>query len=103
MMVTTVDWSPRLPCPKGCKAFDSRGTFATQSVCWYMGKDTGSASSWCVLCQMHFVWEFNPDIPFDNQPISFRADPTHKVLKGRLTKVSKKKGKGDTRASDNNG
>jgi len=96
----TLDWSPRLPCPNGCRAFDSKGTFALHSVCWHMGTTEGSASSWCVLCQKTFVWDFNPDIPFESQPISFRADPTHKVLRGRLTKVSKKKGKGNARPTD---
>ena len=103
--MTLVDWSPNLPCPKGCKPWDNGPTFFRQSVVWMMNRNTGSASSECVLCQHNFVWDFNPDIPFEHQPIFFRTNPRIQTLNGVVSKrslprMSDKKGKGDTRPTD---
>lgn len=51
----------------------------------------------------NFTYDFNPDIPFEHQEIYFRTAPNVRTLNGLVFKVSKKKGKGDTTASNDNG
>jgi hypothetical protein len=100
--MTTVNWSPNLPCPKGCRAWDSKGTFAIQSVIASTEGQRGLAFAWCVLCQGAYAYEFNPDIPFEHQSISLVANPDYKSLRGRLSKVSKKKRGGNSSSANDN-
>jgi hypothetical protein len=98
-----VPWSPNLPCPRGCKPWDDKGTFHKQSVIWSTTRKTGVATCECILCMCNFTYEFNPDIPFEHQEIYFRTAPDVRTLNGLVFKVTKKKGKGDTTASNDNG
>ena len=98
-----VPWSPNLPCPRGCKPWDDKGTFFNQSVIWSTGRHKGVATTECVLCRCSFTYYFNPDIPFEYQPISFRIAPTVQTLNGLVAVVPKQKRKRNPRPSDNNG
>ena len=104
--VFTADFAPNLPCPKGCVTYDFKGKrsypLAKVSTIWTLGKEQGSASTYCTMCNNHYVWDFLPDIPFENQRISFRTDERHYSLDGVLYKASRKKGKGNASPSNDN-
>lgn len=98
-----MQWSPNLPCPRGCKPWDDKGTFYPQSVIWSMTKSKGTATVECVLCRCNATYYFNPDIPFEHQPISFLNAPNVQTLNGLVSEVPKKKRKGDARSADDHG
>lgn len=92
----------RLPCPKRCKPFDEKGTFETESTLHWMAGDSGVGTSRCVICETHYAFKFNPDIPLENQPISFVTAPSVQTLNGLVSKVPKKKGKRNADPSNDN-
>lgn len=74
-----LDWSPALPCPKGCN-LEGESSLRLTSTCWHMGADAGQAHTQCVVCENSWVWDFKPDVPFEHQAICFRANPSVKTV-----------------------